>query len=81
MKDSTSGWLERIFEDQYIDREWWGDFPTPVAWVGKNIHFKSLSDLVAVSGKNCSAFIRRNPFPCIIQQSSAFVRQSFSDYA
>lgn len=29
MKDSTSGWLERIFEDQYIDREWWGDFPTP----------------------------------------------------
>lgn len=51
MKDSTSGWLERIFEDQYIDREWWGDFPAPVAWVGKNIHFKSLSDLVAVSGK------------------------------
>lgn len=43
--------LERIFEDQYIDREWWGDFPVSAALVGKNIHFKSLPHLVAVSGK------------------------------
>lgn len=72
MSDLTSGYLERIFEDQYIEREWWGDFPVPSAWIGKNIHFKSLSDLTAVSAKialyllgEIPSIVLSNKAPCL----------------
>lgn len=42
------GRLERIYEEQFIDRNWWGCFPQAEAVVRKDFPVSRLTDLVAV---------------------------------
>lgn len=45
------GRLERIYEEQFIDREWWGDFPQADRVVKKDFSVLSVTDLVAICAK------------------------------
>lgn len=46
-----TGRLERIYEEQFIEREWWGDFPKPGQVVKKDFSGISVTDLVAICAK------------------------------
>lgn len=43
--------LERIYEEQYIDREWWGEFSPSARLVKPVFEVKSLTDLAAICAK------------------------------
>lgn len=46
-----TGRLERIYEEQFIDRDWWGDFPQAENVVQKDFSGVEMSALVAVCAK------------------------------
>lgn len=43
--------LERIYEDQFIDRKWWGNFQLPASPVKKTFDKVTLPDLTAICAK------------------------------
>lgn len=68
--------LQRIYEDQFIDRAWWGHFNISGAPVNKSFHTVNLVGIVAACAKLALHITGEIPRIRTIEQSSQFVGKS-----